>query len=1261
MMYQYGHMLEKMETTLKKSKTRYLGDAFMLISGIIKPREAGSANWEYTAKLKRGDPLHPDGAHFRQLHSMPLFDPEVDGGLGLQIAPQLLEARIRTAGQMSCPGTDGPRWMSFQEAQRCYQQLSKKAEKEWEQTVEELRGIELSEVFPERDRHDIWGQRSLRGLQGELSLGEQRKVATKLDVDTLNDLHAAIRRDVNDKKEGVPGIGCADWESAIRQTFLGVVTPAEEEWASGGADVRADAEGGRLFCETGDANYFGGGEATWMRQQQVDQDGFLVGWRGRADEMREGFSFDSQGYLCHKSCGRIQQEDLTELLPAVQMVARARIALGDVEVLEGDGKKRETTHVQLSSQYKMWAKITTWAARIDATKVYTLDGSRRLVPTPNGGEMLIVTRAAVDHTGRALGGRIANERGVGEDNYHAELVAQLDALDDATRNPEERVIIIFDATSPVLAMLRFARLGARARGDRLAAELLEHFERLRRRCAALVLLWQTSHVGEPINEYADITCDTFGIEDIVDIPRGTIEYASITFPLHLRSAQEYVSKGMSSIVASRLRERVQHTILRDPEEQIKLLKLTEEAAAICEAVGARRYQYVDQPYPGKRLGKIIETEPCPFGCLKRPRRWREIDTAAAARLNKRLEVQLANHLEMRMAERGGSTVELLQEEEKELGAEDVTYNEAIRSRNGRWFARDACKPSWWHFHFECTGEGMITARKQYALKAVKARRDLLHLIGPNAAGKGQGHGQLNDLIVLTHLGLQGWEAEDGAAGSTANQEYLRARIQRGETDGYNVEGWHRAAAGAIDRTGNKVDDSGKWRASITEMVIAGCELQRLGKEKCKAQANALRNQIRNWSLLGSVFKAWSGLQLAASVQRTVDLRDIRLASLFVRQRGSLDGHERRRLLSATVKLVIEVDETSSPTVPQEWLQKRVWLAWRLVLARGQGRSGRIVVHGGGVEPLRSLLWVATKGYHRDFRLHPASVMTLETLASLTWRKWLRVGGMGAFTHTQRKLERIRRANQIRAQREGMRKWARMADGTRWRVLTEAETEDRFEIVNDKLRDALRKSQVLTTREWKELDIKGLRLGHFVQLDGTFFYGPEEVASNHTLSGSAARDHGETIEIEIEPRAGATKAKERRKAVLRSRREIRKRNIMRAVVQGEEPDDSGRWAVNRIVQVARPPVSRRGRPLRVLVNWEGTDEQGMPWHDSWVSISMLTADQKSEARRMERDAYGSADAAQGREKRQKRVKQGQEDDRQRWEVRLRSRKRTLFDD
>ena len=53
--------------------------------------------------------------------------------------------------------------------------------------------------------------------------------------------------------------------------------------------------------------------------------------------------------------------------------------------------------------------------------------------------------------------------------------------------------------------------------------------------------------------------------------------------------------------------------------------------------------------------------------------------------------------------------------------------------------------------------------------------------------------------------------------------------------------------------------------------------------------------------------------------------------------------------------------------------------------------------------------------------------------------------------------------------------------------------------------------------------------------------------------------------------------------------------------------------------------------------------------------MLTLDQRAEARRLERDKYASAeDRKQGGKQRQK--KGDQEEEKHRWEVRLRSRKR-----
>jgi hypothetical protein len=98
--------------------------------------------------------------------------------------------------------------------------------------------------------------------------------------------------------------------------------------------------------------------------------------------------------------------------------------------------------------------------------------------------------------------------------------------------------------------------------------------------SALVLIWQTSHVGEPVNEWADMMCDKFGVDDDYPVPRGKISFASIIFPDHRGPAQAYAMRGMSRVVAQRLRSRVQDTILRDPDEHVKLLGITPEAQQI---------------------------------------------------------------------------------------------------------------------------------------------------------------------------------------------------------------------------------------------------------------------------------------------------------------------------------------------------------------------------------------------------------------------------------------------------------------------------------------------------------------------------------------------------------------------------------------------------------------------------------------------------------------------------------------------------------
>lgn len=249
----------------------------------------------------------------------------------------------------------------------------------------------------------------------------------------------------------------------------------------------------------------------------------------------------------------------------------------------------------------------------------------------------------------------------------------LRALTDAiSRGTDERVILVFNARSPVRAMLRFGRVGARARRDRLAAELLVHFERLRRRVAALMLIWQTSHVGELLNEWADVMCEKFCIDD--DYP---IEFASLTFPQHKGTAQEYVMCGMSRIVADRPRHRVKETVLRNTDEHVQLLGVTPETLQICDEIASRRCQYVDQPYADIRVKRILSVEWCPFGCLEHAGGWREIHPSAMRRA---IHLpQFADSVATRLPARQGAVVLFSAQEELEGGGSGILAGDAVCS------------------------------------------------------------------------------------------------------------------------------------------------------------------------------------------------------------------------------------------------------------------------------------------------------------------------------------------------------------------------------------------------------------------------------------------------------------------------------------------------------------------------------------------------------------------------------------------------------
>jgi hypothetical protein len=124
--------------------------------------------------------------------------------------------------------------------------------------------------------------------------------------------------------------------------------------------------------------------------------------------------------------------------------------------------------------------------------------------------------------------------------------------------------------------------------------------------------------------------------------------------------------------------------------------------------------------------------------------------------------------------------------------------------------------------------------------------------------------------------------------------------------------------------------------------------------------------------------------------------------------------------------------------------------------------------------------------------------------------------------------------------------------------------------------------------------------------------------------------------------------------------VRLRIAMGPVRDGIEADDGGRWAV-RGIRAVRRHEGRRGRPLDVLVEWEGEDSNGDLW-EGIVGQRHIPhrADLRAEARRLEAELFGPRATQAGPTSRRaihrEDVRRRQERERgaQQWRARLRDR-------
>jgi len=591
-------------------------------------------------RAPEGDPLHAGAKHWATPRSALISEPTSAGGLGMAPEAWLLNAGVVAVGHMCRTSTmpDGSlrhEWRrEYEAARRANRRLPAHgaAAAAWERQLQRLvaAGVEpeQQECTVELQPTPIAAAMATHARRAAKTVQVDRAAAEEV----LADLERSEVREARVKE---------DWKRELGRCFKGVVRQPASEWVHGCRDRGEEAEGARcvLALKETEAAPAWGGEARWLARGKrgrgmvqgdedgikVGDDGWAVGHQVEEEELSALYSVDEEGYVLGAEGRRLEGAELGAAPPAVQMAARARIEVGGLApeapvVDKWPPRKQKKTHVNVEVCRRNLRALIRWQARIRATGVYTLDGSRCTVGEGEDTEY-VCARAAARHDGRLFGGRIKAPEGA--DNYLAELAAHLDALNE--EGAGGRIIIIFDATSPVLARRAFQRCCHRRRQGYYVGEWLEAMMRLVARQEVVVFLWQTSHVGSAINEWADLLAGS-AANDCVDlrssevcpfteVPRFEPRSASMRLTAPGRSTHSWARGHAMRAVGSKLAGMLVETQVRYDTDMVPF-RLPDEVQLVCDAVLSQRSVMGDERrHVGRVRLAVLGACMCPFGCV----------------------------------------------------------------------------------------------------------------------------------------------------------------------------------------------------------------------------------------------------------------------------------------------------------------------------------------------------------------------------------------------------------------------------------------------------------------------------------------------------------------------------------------------------------------------------------------------------------------------------------------------------------------------
>ena len=643
--WEWLHLREALESELRRSQSRHLGDAWMLAAVLLEAETAVDSEehnlerervrrfgrWQEAAPGALGPALSANAAHFAAPRSQLLFEPAGRGGVGAPVNARLLEVGVVAIGQMCKDGATGPEWMSFEDARGALADSDLRAadERHWSVVLEWL-----------QQHAQPVGQERIVSCR-QLPREPEASNGTEEGREHLLAEAARVRQLPRDQQGSVE-----EWEARLEEAFPGAFEPPGV-WRTGTFDADAAARGARigLLLEGDGRAVWQGGEARFCARGPGDdvlslgEDALFSGWQQRALFWRDAIGFAADGWPTRD--GReLTYADLATLPPAMQLECRARMRMTDLAkdnevwtVERGGGVKRDFTHVALDVQRENHALLARLQAQCRFTHAYTSDASMAVardhdgaaLRAPNGVALKATSLAAARHDGEVVAGHFLEPEG--SDNYLGELAALLAALDDAPEG--SRVLLMFDATSPVRAWLRFRRKHARIRCGYKAFHLLDTLDQLVARHEMVVFLWQTSHVGSPTNEWADLEAERamrggeISAGSRLEVPRLTSQCFSVRSSRPTSSMFRWASERGQRAVVRRLRAASTQTVFFDAANDVAWRFGTERAARSVDAaadragraVRAQRWTIRDsrRRWPAALQARVDSTT-CIFGC-----------------------------------------------------------------------------------------------------------------------------------------------------------------------------------------------------------------------------------------------------------------------------------------------------------------------------------------------------------------------------------------------------------------------------------------------------------------------------------------------------------------------------------------------------------------------------------------------------------------------------------------------------------------------